>query len=204
MRKAGLRPEQQPRYKRDHRNRDDCRHEPGCHPVSNSLNRRPAALRLADRAHDLRQQRFAAYVFGAHDERTCSVDRSANDPSARFLHHRQGFAGDHGLIYAAVSFQDHSVNRYLLARTHAQPITRLHLLERNVLFPFIMQQSRRLRTQVQQRPNSGTGAATRPQFQNLPQQNQRCNRCRSFKIDGRFPIHSAKRFRKDPRKQRSH
>ena len=48
---------------RDHRG-----HEPGGNSVGQSLNRRAAALRLADHLDDLRQHGFAADTLGAHDE----------------------------------------------------------------------------------------------------------------------------------------
>ena len=49
--------------------RDDRRDEVRRPPVGEPLDRRAAALRLADHADDLREQRLGADALGAHDER---------------------------------------------------------------------------------------------------------------------------------------
>ena len=59
-----------------------CRHD-----IRQPLDWSAAALRLSDHLNNLRQYRVAPHAFGAHDERSGSVDRSAdNGGSRRFLH----------------------------------------------------------------------------------------------------------------------
>ena len=48
---------------------DDGRHEPRGDPIGEPLDRRAAALRLADHPHDLREQRVAADALGPHHQR---------------------------------------------------------------------------------------------------------------------------------------
>ena len=65
---ARLRPEHRPGGEGDERNRDHSRHEPARDLVGEALDRRARALRLRDHLHDLREQRVAADLVGAHDE----------------------------------------------------------------------------------------------------------------------------------------
>ena len=204
MRKARLWSEQHPHYKSDHRDDDHRRHEPGGHAIGHPLNRSPAALRLAHQPHDLRQQCLAAHVVGAHDERPSAVDRPANHPRACFLRRGERFPADHRLVYAAGSFQDDAIHGNLFARPHAQPIPWLHLLEGHVLFPAIAQQPRSFGSQIEQRPNGGSGPAPRPQFQNLPQQNQCRDGRGGLKVNFGFAAHPAERPGKDCWEQGSH
>ena len=50
-----------------------------------------------------------------------------------------GFAGDHGFIHRAVAFEDHSVNRNLLAGPHPEPVADFDLIQRNVFFAAVSQ-----------------------------------------------------------------
>ena len=66
--KARLRPERRPGGKGDERHRDHRRHEPAGDLIGQPLDRRAAALRVRHHLHDLRQQRVAADLVGAHHE----------------------------------------------------------------------------------------------------------------------------------------
>ena len=64
------------------RDQHDGGHEVRRDHVRQALDRRAAALRLADHPHDLRQQRVAADALGAHDERSrCRCIGAAGDAS---------------------------------------------------------------------------------------------------------------------------
>ena len=75
---ARLRPEHRPGGKGDERDRDHRRHEPAGDLVGQPLDRRAAALRLRHHLHDLRQQRVAADLVGAHHEAAGGVERAAD------------------------------------------------------------------------------------------------------------------------------
>ena len=60
----------------------DGRNEVRGDHVGQALDRRAAALRFADHADDLREQRLAADALGAHDEAAGAVDGAADDAVA--------------------------------------------------------------------------------------------------------------------------
>ena len=64
---------------------DDGRHEERGDAIRQPLDRRAAALRLADHPHDLREQRVAADALGAEQQRAGGVDRAAGHAIARRL-----------------------------------------------------------------------------------------------------------------------
>ncbi len=70
--KARLRSERRPGDKGERRHRDDRRHEPARHLVGQPLDRRARALGRAHHLYDLRDQRVAADLAGAHHERAAT------------------------------------------------------------------------------------------------------------------------------------
>ena len=103
------------------------RHEIAGHAIDQSLHRRPAALRLADHADDLRQQRVAADPLGPHHQAAGAVDRAADDLGSRLFLDRDRLAGDHRLIDGAAALDDDAIDRHLFAGPDAQQIAGLHV-----------------------------------------------------------------------------
>ena len=68
------------------RGKNDCRNKVTCDSIRELLDRSAAALRLANHADDLREQRFIADALGAHDEGAGAVYCAASDAASfRFL-----------------------------------------------------------------------------------------------------------------------
>ena len=78
---ARLRPEHRPGGEGEQRDRDHRRHEPAGDLIGEALDRRARALRGRDHLHDLRQQRVAADLLGAHHEAAGGVERAGDRPS---------------------------------------------------------------------------------------------------------------------------
>ena len=51
---------------------------------------------------------------------------------------RQRFAGQHGFIQRAAAFQDHAVNRHLLAGTHPQAVAFVHIGQGSAFTALVM------------------------------------------------------------------
>src|SRR5258708_29142444 len=122
--------------------------------VGQTRERRSAALSFAAKFHNLRKRGFPADALRFHDETAAGVQRSAGDFVARRFFYWHGLAGHHRFINCARSFTDHAVDRNALTWTHAEPLTALHLIERNITFsPPGIQHVRLLRRQIQYRAN---------------------------------------------------
>ena len=90
--------------------REHGRNEPGRDFVGEPLDRRAAALRLADHLDDLRQQRLAATRSARMMNEPVPLTRRADDAVARRLLDRDRFAGDHRFVDGAAAFEDHAVD----------------------------------------------------------------------------------------------
>ncbi len=78
--------------------------------------------------------------------------------------------------------------------THAEPVSRFHLIERDVALGSVCgDQSRHLRTQIEQRADCARGLAARAQFQNLTEKNERDDGSRGFEINVRAIAHASER-----------
>ena len=130
--KARLRPERRPGGEGDERRRDHGRHEPAGDLIGQPLDRRAAALRLRHHLHDLRQQRVAADLVGAHDEAAGAVERAADHACVLLLGHRHGFAGHHGFVERGAAFEHDAVDRHLVAGAHAQAVADRDGVEREL------------------------------------------------------------------------
>src|SRR5579862_1268191 len=178
-----LRTEKVPGNKCNDCNADDDWNKPFRDPVGEALYGSAAALRLSHELHNAGEQRFAANSIGAHDEGAGAVDGCPDDSAfGRFLH-RHGFAADHRFVDRAVAFENHPINRDLFAGADAQAISRLHLLQSDVLFTAVApEEPRGFRAQVKQRPDGGAGSAAGAQFHDLPKQYQRSDRRGGFEV----------------------
>src|SRR5581483_9993026 len=186
-----------------YRDRDHGRNEPSGNSIRKALNGCAAALGLADHAHDLRQQSFAAHAFGLHDERTGAVYGSANYPCALALLYRNGFPRDHRLIYRASPFDHNPIHRNFFSGTNTQAVAYTNLLERDVFFMTVAKNPSSARSQVEQRTDSSAGSAASTKFKHLSQQNQSNDRGGGFEVDRWAAIHLAKRCRENSRHDRS-
>ena len=102
--------------------------------IGESLNRRPASLRFANHADDLRQKRIAADPLGSNHDASGAVYRSASHLATLCLLDRNRLAGDHRLIHGCRAFDNDSINGNFFARAHAQTIADLDAIKRHVLF----------------------------------------------------------------------
>ena len=104
------------------RNSDDQRHEPRRHLIGQPLDRRARALRRSHHLHDLREQRVAPDLVGAHDEAAALIERAGNDFASAVL-----VTGMDSPVTIDSSTDERpsrttAVDRDLLARPHPQAV----------------------------------------------------------------------------------
>ena len=168
MRKARFGAKEGPAQEGEDGGRHYCRNEIDGNLVRQTLQRRSAALRLADELHNLCQHRFWADSFRFHDQAAAGVQRSTSDLVACGLFDRHGFARHHRFIDGACAFPYRPVGRYALTWTDAESVSALHLTQRHVLFRSIgAQQMGLLRREIEQRANCTAGTLPGAQFQHL-------------------------------------
>ncbi len=200
----GLRAEREPRDRREQGHGHDRRHEPRRDPVRKSLHRCPAALRLGHGAHDARKHRARADALGTHDERAAVVHCSADQRIAGPLRNGQRLTSDHGLVHAALTLEQHSVDGNLGAGTHAQAIAGSNLRERHGRLGTVLADAPGFRgREIEQCAQCLTGATSGAQLEHLPQQHERDDHGRRLEVDGRAPAvaeglwHEVRRERHD-------
>ena len=116
---ARLGPEQQPGDEGDDGDDDDGRHEPGRDLVGQPLDRRAAALRLADHLHDLRQQRLAPTFSACMTRLPRAVERAADHLVAGTLFDRQRIRRSPSIRRRRLAFQ-HASRRPAPSRRDAR------------------------------------------------------------------------------------
>ena len=146
--KRRLRSKPHPDHEGEHRDRQHRRHEDARDLVGETLNRRAATLGFGNHVHDLPEQRVATNSLRAHDETAGAIDGAARHFVADVLFHRERFAGDHGLLHAGVTFDDHAIHRNLVTWNHAQPVADFHLVERDFMIAPRCDLSRRGRCEI--------------------------------------------------------
>ena len=202
MRKARFGAEEGPAQEGEDGRRHYCRNEIDGNLVRQALQRRSAALRLADQLHNLCQHSVWAYSFRFHDQAAAGVQRSTCDLVARGLFDRHGFARHHRFIDGACAFPYRPVDRYALTWADAESVSALHLPERHVFFRSIgAEQMGQLRREIEQRANCAACTLPGAQFQHLAQENQSSDHRGRFEINGRSARHTAKRSREDLREK---
>ena len=108
-------------------------------------------------------------------------------------------AGDHRFVDGRFAFLDDAVDRNAVARTDAQAIAGMNVVERDVLVAAVGAHApRALGRQLQQRADRGAGAAAGAQLQHLPEQHQRHDRRGGLEVEGDAAVVAAKRGREDP------
>ena len=185
VRKPRFGPGAPPNDEGDNRYNHDGGNEIAGHDIGKSLNRCAAPLRLADHRNNLRQESVFPDTVRSHDEGAGFVNRSADDAVARGFFDRNGFPGDHGFINGTLAFDGHAVHRDLLARTDSEPVTDMHLVQRDVLFRAVRQQPpRRFGSQSEKGLDCRASPASCPEFKNLAEQDQCSDDCGGLKVDG--------------------
>ena len=134
VREPGVRSDQQPHHERQHRDANDRGHEDPGHPIGHPLDRRPRALRFGDQGHDPRQHRVLPDSLCLDHQGAGRVNGAPDDRVADILGDRHRLAGHQRLIQRGTALDHHPVRRHLLAGTHAEPISRLNLLQAHLLF----------------------------------------------------------------------
>ena len=124
-----LGPDDRPRDER-RRCRDD--HDSGTNHAAtvsaSTLNRRARSLRLADHAHDLREQRVRADALRFHHERARAIDSPAGHRDRPALSRQESARRSPSIRRCCRALDDDAVDRNALARAHAQTI--LHMTHR--------------------------------------------------------------------------
>ena len=134
---TGLWPPDSPTNQGQGRDGDDDHHEVAGNDVSQALHRRLRALRLHNHLHDLRKHGFRSDLLRLHHQAAVGVQGCPDERVAHLLQHRQRFASQHGFIDGAFALYDQAIDRDLLSGADAQPIARVHMALRDVLFAAI-------------------------------------------------------------------
>ena len=193
---ARLRPDEEPGEEGDDGDGDDGGHEPGGDLVGQALDRRPAALGLAHHLHDAGQQRVAADLLGAQDQRARAVEGAADHLVAGRLGDGHGFAGDHGFVDEPLALEHQGIHRHLLAGAEAQAVADDDRFQRHVGFRSVgADAARLLRRQIEQRADGAAGARAGAEFQHLAEQHQHDDHGGGFEIDADGAVMAAHRRR---------
>ncbi len=164
---------------------DHRRHEPAGDLIGEPLDRRARALRVGDHLHDLRQQRVAADLVGAHDKTARLVQRARDHARTLLLGDGQGFAGHQGFVECGTAFEDLAVDRNLLARPHAQFVAGREGIDLDfVVVAVVVDAPRGLRRQPQQRLDRARGRLACAQLQHLSKQHENGDDSGGLEIDG--------------------
>ena len=83
------------------------------------MDRRPAALHLADHLHDPVKQHLAANMLGPHDKAAGAIKRTAGEFITPGFFDRQEFAGHHRFINGGHAVNNYAINRHFFAWAHA-------------------------------------------------------------------------------------
>src|SRR3954463_6337712 len=168
-----FRAEHRPGYECRNRKQDHGGHDPACDLVGKALNWCARALRRRHHLHDPREHGVAAALFGPHHEAAGSVEGAGNDFVANLLGHRHRFPRDHRLVQGRATFDDHAVDRDLLAWPHAQQVTDHNRVERNPLFLAVgADVPGGLGGEIEQRANSARCLLAGAQLEHLSQQHK--------------------------------
>ena len=193
-----FRPKPGPGAERDHGNGDDDRHEPAGDLIGQPLDRRARALRLGDHLDDLRQQRVAPDLVGAHHEAAGLVERARDHGGPDFLGNRHRFAGYQRFVERGAALQNHAVDRHLLTRTNPQVIAGLQAVDLHFMIGAVCADAARgLRRQLQQRLDGAGCRLAGAQLEHLAQQHEHGNDRGGFEVNRDRAAMSAEGGRED-------
>jgi hypothetical protein len=178
-------------------------HEIAGNHVSKFLDRSSAALSFTNHAYDLSEQCIRADAVRSHDKRPCTVYGCPCYTSTGLLFYWDRLAGYHGLVYAACSFQNDSVNRHSFTGTNPQLVARFHAFERYVnLSAVFLDKTRTLRSKTEECPDGSARLSAGLELEHLPQENKRRDYGSRFKVDGHSSARAPEGDGKDLREQR--
>ena len=185
VRESRFRSDQHPGREGQPGDSNDDGHEPTRYLVRKSLDGRAAPLRLADHAHDLRQQGRLADALGAHHQAPRLVDRRAGDPAARALFDRGRFPRDHRLVDAATPLDDEAVDGHLLARADPEQVAGHHLREWDVVLGAVLVDAASdLRSEPQQCLERPARSRPRSKLEDLAEEDEGNDERRRLEVDG--------------------
>ena len=114
------------------------------------------------------------------------IDSTCKNLIPFLLFHRNRFTANHTLVYKRITFRQLTVYGNLLSRTNNHQVTRLQLLNQNLLFHSLAQDTGRLRLHPHQLANSCRSVPLGTLLHQLPCQDKSDNHCRSLIINMRF------------------
>ena len=117
------------------------------------MNRCFACLRVFHQFDDLRQRRIFANASGVKLERTCFVERAADDVVACFLFNGQALTGEHRFIHRAITFFDDSIYGNAFAGADENQIVNLYFVRRDFFFFVVTNNAGDLRLELHQFAN---------------------------------------------------
>ena len=200
-RHSRLRSEPRPGAKGDQRHGDHDRHEPAGNLVRQSLDRRARALRFRNHLDDLRQQGVAPDLVGAHHEAAGLIEGTRDHLGAGLLRHRHRFSGHQRFIERGAAFEDHTVDRHLLAGADAQFVADGQAVDLDLMVGAVLVDAPRgLGRQLQERLDCAGCRLAGAKLENLSEQYQHGNDGRGFEIDRNRAAMAAKRLREDIRR----
>ncbi len=132
-RHPGFRSEPGPDAERNDSRNDHGGNEPAGDLIGQPLDRRARALRVRDHLHDLRQQRVAPDLVGAHHEAAGLIERARDHPATGLFGDGHGFACHQGLVERGAALENDAVHRHLLARPHPQTIADLQAVDLDLM-----------------------------------------------------------------------
>ena len=158
------------------RDRDHDRHEHARDPVGEPLDRRLAALRLRDQAHDAREQRRLADAGRDRHQHAILIDGARVDDVAGRLRDRAALAGQHALVDGRGTRDDRAVDRHGVARAHDDTIARVDFRQRDLDERSRTLDARRVRLQADEPFECGRRSGPGARLEQLAEQHQRDDR----------------------------
>jgi hypothetical protein len=137
------------------RHHHDSGRVPGGEAVDELLHRRATRLRLLDEVDDAGQRGVVATARDADDQGAMAVDGPGEHLVAHGLLHRDGLAGDRGLVHIRAPVQHRSVERQPLAGADQHPLSGRHAVEWDHALDLAIGDAGLGRRQVQQRSDGG-------------------------------------------------
>ncbi len=174
------------------------------HHVGHALHGGAGALRLRHHLHDLRQHGGRAHALRAHHQGAAGVHGGPNQLVAHALADGHRLTGEHGLVHGTATLNDHTIDRHLFTRAHAQAVAHMHVGQGHIFFTAVGADAPGgLGCQTEQGFDRCRGLRARLEFEHLAHQGERNDDGCRLKINGDAP-HRDKRVRKYLGRHRRH
>ena len=183
---------------------DDGGHEPAGDLIGQPLDRRAAALRLGDHLHDPREQRVAADLLGAHDERAGLVERAADDAGRRLPWSPASTRRSPSTRRRRLrpSTTSPSTGTFSPGRTRSRSPTPTWSSGTSSSRAVGLDPARGLRREVEQRADGAAGLLAGAQLQHLAEQHQHGDDGGGLEVDRDRAVHAAERCREEAGRER--